>query len=472
MKRQTIFLIIALVLPLLALAAGLHGLALAQGPGIVDAQAVVGTGFTYQGQLLHDGSPVTATCSMNFWLFDGSGDQAAAPLTLSVPVTNGLFTATLDFGGGAFDGEARSLEIRVNCGEGLVSLGRQPLTPAPLALALPGLWTQQNETSPNLIGGYSGNSVSASAVGSTIGGGGNSSNPNQVTANYGTVGGGEGNKAITGTYTTVAGGQGNQASGDYAAVGGGQRNKAIAGLYTTVAGGQDNEASGAYAAVGGGISGEAKGTAATVPGGFGNHANGEYAIVSGGSYNEAAGDHSFAAGQRAHAYQDGCFVWGDDSINADVNCNTANAFIVRASGGVTFYTHSDLSTGVTVPHGEGAWTTASDRALKANVVPVDGGDVLAQLMRVPVSTWNYTSQDPSIRHMGPMAQDFYAAFGLGVDERHISTVDADGVALAAIQALAAENAALKSQNVAQQRALDDLQKRLAALEAVVNGGEP
>ena len=106
------------------------------------------------------------------------------------------------------------------------------------------------------------------------------------------------------------------------------------------------------------------------------------------------------------------------------------------------------------------------------VAPADGSDVLARLASVPVSTWSYTSQDPSIRHMGPMAQDFRAAFGLGEDDKHISTVDADGVALAAIQALyaqdqalAAENAALKSENAAKQQALDDLQKRVAALEA-------
>ena len=184
MKRQTILVGIAIVLPLLALAAGLHGLALAQGPG---------TGFTYQGQLLRDGSPMTETCSMEFWLFDGSGGQAAAPLTLSVPVTNGLFTVALDFGSNAFNGEARSLDIQVNCGEGLVDLGRQPLMPAPLALALPGLWTQQNATSPNLVGGYSGNSVVAGVVGATIGGGGNNPFLNAVTDNYGTVGGGASN---------------------------------------------------------------------------------------------------------------------------------------------------------------------------------------------------------------------------------------------------------------------------------------
>ena len=54
---------------------------------------------------------------------------------------------------------------------------------------------------------------------------------------------------------------------------------------------------------------------------------------------------------------------------------------------------------------------------------------------LPVSTWNYKTQPDSVRHMGPVAQDFRAAIGLGEDDKHISTLDAEGVALAAIQAL-------------------------------------
>jgi hypothetical protein len=62
-------------------------------------------------------------------------------------------------------------------------------------------------------------------------------------------------------------------------------------------------------------------------------------------------------------------------------------------------------------------------------------DVLERLADVPIQTWRYKGQDESITHMGPTAQDFYSAFGLGIDDRHIVTVDADGVALAAIQGL-------------------------------------
>jgi hypothetical protein len=96
---------------------------------------------------------------------------------------------------------------------------------------------------------------------------------------------------------------------------------------------------------------------------------------------------------------------------------------------------------------------------------MDVHDILARLATVPIQSWNYTAQDPAIRHIGPMAQDFYAAFGVGEDERYISTIDADGVALAAIQALYAENQALESR-------VTGLEARLAALEARADGNAP
>jgi endosialidase-like protein len=66
---------------------------------------------------------------------------------------------------------------------------------------------------------------------------------------------------------------------------------------------------------------------------------------------------------------------------------------------------------------------------------VDGFEVLEKLAALPISTWNYKWDDPSIRHLGPMAQDFAAAFGLGEDDRKINLVDANGVVMVAIQAL-------------------------------------
>ena len=86
-----------------------------------------------------------------------------------VAVTNGPFTVDLDSGTGVFKGEARWLEIPVHPGASTgaytVLSPRQRLTPAPCALALPGLWTEQKAPSPNVIGGYSGNLVHAARVG-------------------------------------------------------------------------------------------------------------------------------------------------------------------------------------------------------------------------------------------------------------------------------------------------------------------
>lgn len=83
--------------------------------------------------------------------------------------------------------------------------------------------------------------------------------------------------------------------------------------------------------------------------------------------------------------------------------------------------------------------------------------MLARVRTLPISTWNYTSDDASIRHIGPMAQDFAAAFGVGVDDRHIHPVDGQGVALAAIQGLVAELDRLRDENAA-------LAGRITALE--------
>ena len=71
--------------------------------------------------------------------------------------------------------------------------------------------------------------------------------------------------------------------------------------------------------------------------------------------------------------------------------------------------------------------------------PVDQQEILAKLAALPITTWNYIAQDDSIRHIGPVAQDVYAAFGVGEDERHITVIDANGIALAAIQGLYQQN---------------------------------
>jgi hypothetical protein len=197
----------------------------------------------------------------------------------------------------------------------------------------------------------------------------------------------------------------------------------------TVSGGQWNTATGYSATIGGGYLNIASGTAATVPGGWNN---------------TAAGDQSFAAGNRARAYRAGTFVWADNqNFEFDPWIHSpggyVNSFNVRATGGIYFITAIDGSGNGTVgPYtsaGSGAWSWTSDRKSKDNFAPVDGREMLARLAALPMASWNYKSQSPLIRHLGPTAQDFRAAFQLGENDTGINSVDASGVALAAIQGL-------------------------------------
>jgi hypothetical protein len=416
---------------------------------------------------------VTSTCNFQFGLWDAlsGGTQLGTTQTVpSVSVSNGLFTVTLnsgsEFGANAFIGEARWLATFVQCtGDGSYNplSPRQPVSPAPFAFALPGLYTQQNTTSPNVIGGYVGNSVTGGAVGATIGGGGASGMVNQVSASYSTVAGGLSNTA-SGYQSAVSGGAINQATGPAATVGGGDSNTA-GGNRGTIAGGNGNVASDLYASVGGGYHNTASSASTTVGGGYANTASNNAATVPGGANNEASGAYSFAAGADGHATHTGSFVWSSAERTDSWGVQT---FTVRAHGGVRFYTASGTGTGVQLSSGGGSWSSLSDRAAKANVSPVDNRAILAQVAAIPVQTWNYKTQDPSIRHIGPMAQDFYAAFGVGEDDTHITTVDADGVALAAIQGLYqvvqerdAQVANLKSQ-------VATLEARVAAMEQVAH----
>ena len=283
---------------------------------------------------------------------------------------------------------------------------------------------------------------------------------------YATVGGGASNTA-SGHASTVGGGDSNTASRGHATVGGGVWNTA-SGFYATVSGGEENLASGEHATISGGLANTGSGSGTTISGGRQNTASGDFTTIPGGLLNTAQGDYSLAAGRRAKAYHEGAFVWAD-STDARVASTGEDQFIVRASGGVTIYTSSDLIAGATLPAGSGAWSSLSDRAAKENFAPVEGQEILALLAELPIATWNYKTQTPSIRHMGPTAQDFHTAFGVGEDDRRISTVDADGVALAAIQGLYDVMLEQEAQIAAQQQRIDDLETRGAALEARSTG---
>jgi hypothetical protein len=237
--------------------------------------------------------------------------------------------------------------------------------------------------------------------------------------------------------------------------------------FGTIAGGSGNTA--------GDADGDPFGQAyATVSGGSDNSAVGAYSTVPGGQSNVANGDFAFAAGRRAVANGNGMFVLSD-SNDFSFGALGSNAFFARFTNGYFLYTGINASgtptTGVRVTAGSGSWTSLSDADAKHAFEPVDPAEVLAKVAAMPVQRWSYKSQDASVRHIGPTAQDFHAAFGVGDDPKGITTVDADGVALVAIQGLHAkvehQAATIEAQRAliqAQQEAIESLTRRLEAVE--------
>ncbi len=293
------------------------------------AGSLVTTTFTYQGLIKQSGSPINGNCDLAFGLFDApsGGSPIGSAITRTLSIANGLFTVGLNFGDGSvFAAEARWLEIQVRCpagGGGFTTLNaRQSLSPMPYALALPGLYTTPNITSPNVIGGYSGNSVFPGVVGATIAGGGYAGWANVITASYASIGGGDRNMASN-IDVTIGGGNLNAASG----------------FAATIGGGNNNHATGDYATVSGGTTHSASGIAATVGGGSDNNASGYLATIPGGRFNSATMSTTLAAGYRAKANHAGTFVWAD-STEADFVSTANDQFLIRANGRVGINTNN------------------------------------------------------------------------------------------------------------------------------------
>ncbi len=352
------------------------------------------------------------------------------------------------------------------------------------------------------VGGGRSNIASASYA--VISGGGESTpgtpaTANRVTDDYGTVGGGGNNQAgdNAGTtsdriYATVCGGYHNLAAGSASTVVGGRLNEAN-NDDSFVGCGWNNLASGYGSAVVAGALNKAAGDQSFVGGGYANSASGYKSVVPGGEYNMAGGKNSFAAGSGAKVRNNeplspyysgdsdgdqGTFVWAD-STAADLVSVGANEFLVRASGGMWFGTTSapsipagrflNTSTGGYLTTG-GVWTDSSDREKKESFESVDRTDLLERLALLPITRWSFKDGDPSVEHLGPVAQDFHAAFGLGDDDKHIAALDTSGVALAAIQGLY-QIVQEKDCEVEKLRSeIEDLKELVKALGAQNGGG--
>jgi hypothetical protein len=273
-----------------------------------------------------------------------------------------------------------------------------------------------------------------------------------------------------------------QGGASYSFIGGGLDNNNSA-ADATIGGGYGNTASGVGSFVGGGGSdgntyggNSAQGGVATIGGGLGNTASGEAATVPGGENNSAAGEYSFAAGQQAHAQNQGAFVWAD-SQNAAFSSTANDQFLIRAQGGVgigetnpagalhitgpasappSYLPGSDngLVLGTTGTSGYkwiqsfggplllnptgnnvglgnkspthllvvgssggtycdgNTWVSGSDRNSKADFAAVSPRTVLEKVSALPITEWRYKTDLAGTEHLGPMAQDFHTAFGL------------------------------------------------------------
>jgi len=346
------------------------------------------------------------------------------------------------------------------------------------------------------VGG--GQSNRAEASGSVVGGG----QENVTNGDWSSIAGGWGN-AAHGPYNTISGGEGNITDNSWTAISGGHHNwagaggcvvggrfHAAGGLYSFIGGGTFNRAWGQYSVVAGGggdaitdsnsatgnwstISGGRRNVTsalgATVSGGQTNTASASFATVPGGVFNTASGRFSLAAGRHAAAAHDGSFVWAD-SLTDLITSPAVNTFSVRASGGIWLGTNStpsvpdgdfiSTSTGAHLTTG-GVWTNSSDRSAKENFTEVDRDDLLWRISTLPIMRWNYKTEDDSVTHIGPIAQDFRILFGVGTDDKSISTVDPSGIALAAIQALYSRNQKLEA-------AIARLQSEVEALKTSGN----
>jgi hypothetical protein len=269
------------------------------------------------------------------------------------------------------------------------------------------------------------------AVGTVAGGGGNS-----VFGTAGTIGGGAFN-FNGGNVAVIAGGYGNQisgfdfvrdTSGDESFIGAGSFN--VSSNYAgTIVGGYSNSVVGDYGVIAGGQENTA----------------GSYAAVPGGYKNEATGDGSFAGGALAKATNSGAFVWSgyyEDTETVSTVSTNDGSFTVRTPGGARFITSTNANvtlpnSGVSLSPGANSWSSLSDSNSKTAIKPINARAFLHKLASLPISEWEYRGQSGR-RFVGPMAQDFHTAFGLGSDDKTISTSDTDGVMYAAIKGLVEE----------------------------------
>ncbi len=369
-------------------------------------------------------------------------------------------------------------------------------------------------------GSFIGGGTTNKALGqlSTVAGG----TQNEATGQFGAVVGGIQNKA-TNKSAAVAGGEGNLASGLNSFIGAGTINQAT-GQISSVLGGQNNVATGTGSSVLGGFANIAQGDFSMSAGyaadaqhngtfvwadiggsSFASTTANQFNVrAKGGARFVTAIDGAGAPTRTVSIDPNGTLDFGSN-IRQNINLWGSGLYGIGVQSGTQYFrtgvspiggiygfswhmggTHDDApnapgasgtelmrlsSNGDLKVKGSiagGVLLNTSDRNVKSLIQSINPQAILAKVAAMPISRWVYSADEKKSWHLGPMAQDFRAAFGLGQDDKTIATVDAGGVALAAIQGLNAKVMAqikAKDAEIASLRkAHDALMQKLSAIE--------
>lgn len=245
--------------------------------------------------------------------------------------------------------------------------------------------------------------------------------------------------------------------------------------------------------IGMGFHPRATGTASTAIGAY-TQATGEYALAL-GSYSHATESHSVAIGTQTTASgiysialgsgcdtnsKDGAMVIGDDTYFATTYSPNDNCLSMRFTGtynicqkAYELFTNWDTTshsstTGVYMNSGQSGWSAVCSRAVKENFMPVGGEWVLGRIRSLPITQWNYKGIDPSVKYIGPVAEDFWDAFQLGgTDNKGINSVCIEGVTLAGVKALEARTHEMQEQIESLRAENQALKERMDRLEALL-----
>jgi autotransporter adhesin len=250
------------------------------------------------------------------------------------------------------------------------------------------------------------------------------------------------------------------------------------GNTSTASGGQSSIAIGDHATSSGG--GSMAFGSHTTASGSGAIAMGINTTASGGN-SIAIGEHTTASGTSSMAIGSyvstsgygGSLIIGDASSLTNTNCFRYNEFRARFDGGYALYTNNATTTGVFMLSGANAWSSISDSTKKEKFRQTDGEYVLSSISKMRLGSWNYKFQNAKIfRHYGPMAQEFYKAFGndgvgkIGCDTL-INSADIDGVMMIGLQALEKRSSLLAKENEEAITTIDALRKDKLLLQEQV-----